>query len=160
MSLFVGALLAAPEEARKCLCGRFVKMLLMPIPLDTRKKPASVKIHVSTGAGVDITWSDGHSSHYDFIYLREKCPCATCDDARKKKAAAPFASSPGPAPPPGMGASLPMFKPALKVNAAHTVGNYAIRFDFSDGHATGIYSFDYLREICSCDACSREFRSS
>lgn len=27
------------------------------------------------------------------------------------------------------------------------VGNYAIRFVFSDGHATGIYSFDYLREI-------------
>jgi DUF971 family protein len=132
----------------------------MPIPLDTRKKPASVKIHVSTGAGVDITWSDGHSSHYDFIYLREKCPCATCDDARKKKAAAPVAAGTAPSPLAGMGPSLPMYKAVLKARAAHTVGNYAIRFDFSDGHATGIYSFDYLREICPCDACSREFRTS
>ncbi len=132
----------------------------MPLPLDSRKKPASVKIHVSTGAGVDITWSDGHASHYDFVYLREKCPCATCDDARKKKAAAPFGTTAAPAPLPGMGTELPMFKPAAKALAAHSVGNYAIRFDFSDGHTTGIYSFDYLREICSCEACSREFRSA
>lgn len=130
----------------------------MPIPLDTRKKPAAVKIHVSTGAGVDITWSDGHSSHYDFIYLREKCPCATCDDARGKKAAAPFATSPAPSPLPGLGPSLPMYKPAPKAISAHSVGHYAIRFDFSDGHSTGIYSFGYLREICPCDSCSLEFR--
>lgn len=131
----------------------------MPLPLDTRKKPASVKIHVSTGGGVDITWSDGHSSHYDFIYLREKCPCASCDDVRRKKAAVPFESSQAPAPLPGLGPSLPMYKPAPKAKSAHAVGNYAIRFDFSDGHSTGIYSFDYLREICPCDACVREFRS-
>jgi DUF971 family protein len=131
----------------------------MPIPLDTRKKPASVKIHVSTGAGVDITWSDGHSSHFEFAYLREQCPCATCDDARKKNAAAPVSVGAAPGALPGMGPELPMFKPALKARAAHTVGTYAIRFDFTDGHATGIYSFEYLREICPCEACSREFRS-
>jgi DUF971 family protein len=27
------------------------------------------------------------------------------------------------------------------------VGNYAIRFDFSDGHRPGLYIFDYLREL-------------
>ncbi len=128
----------------------------MPIPLDSRKKPASVKIHVSTGAGVDIIWSDGHASHYDFVYLREKCPCASCEDERKKKAAAPFAA-PAAAALPGMGAELPMFKPKPKAAAAQAVGNYAIRIDFTDGHTTGIYSFGYLREICPCEACSREF---
>src|ERR1700687_39491 len=57
----------------------------MPIRLDERRKPSSVKVHVSSGAGVDITWSDGHASHYDFAYLREKCPCALCNDERQKK---------------------------------------------------------------------------
>src|ERR1700719_2678607 len=63
----------------------------MPIPLDPRKKPASVKIHVTNGTGVDIVWSDDHVSHYDFAYLRDECPCATCNEEREKKRA--FASS-------------------------------------------------------------------
>jgi len=28
------------------------------------------------------------------------------------------------------------------------VGGYAIQFNFSDGHRTGLYTFDYLKEIC------------
>ncbi len=123
----------------------------MPIPLDARKKPAGVKVCVSTGAGVDITWSDGHASHYDFAYLREQCPCALCDDERRKKSALTGHAGAGPA--------LPMFKPKATARAAAAVGNYAIQIEFSDGHTTGIYSFDYLREICPCDACAREFRS-
>ena len=126
----------------------------MPLPLDQRKKPASVQVHVSTGAGVDVTWSDGHASHYDFAYLREQCPCALCDDERKKKAAVAGSIGGGPAP-----AALPMFKPKPKARAAAAVGNYAIQMEFTDGHSTGIYSFDYLRTICPCDACAREFRA-
>ena len=57
----------------------------MPTPLDPRKNPSAVKIHVTSGAGVDITWADGHSSHYDFPFLRDECPCATCNDERQKK---------------------------------------------------------------------------
>ena len=126
----------------------------MPLPLDNRKKPASVKVHVSTGAGVDITWEDDHASHYDFLYLREQCPCALCDDERKKKKAGLGASV-------GLGtAVLPMFKPKPKARAAAAVGNYAIQIEFTDGHSTGIYSFDYLRTICPCEACARELRSS
>ena len=30
------------------------------------------------------------------------------------------------------------------------VGNYAVHFTFSDQHATGIYSFKILRELCPC----------
>ncbi len=130
----------------------------MPTPFDARKKPANVKIHVSTGAGVDITWSDGHASHYDFIYLRENCPCATCSDERAKKAAeipAP-AGTTGPIP----SSVLPMFKPKPRAKAAQAVGHYAIKIDFSDGHGSGIYAFDYLRTMCPCAECAREFRAA
>ena len=41
----------------------------MPIPLRAGRKPTSVKVHVSTNAGVDIAWADGHASHFDFAYL-------------------------------------------------------------------------------------------
>jgi prepilin-type processing-associated H-X9-DG protein len=129
----------------------------MPIPIDPRKKPADVKVRVSTGAGVDILWADGHSSHYDFAYLREQCPCAMCDDARRKKedVAAHAASGPGI----GASAVLPMFKPRPTARAAKAVGNYALQIDFSDGHTTGIYSYDYLRTICPCEACAEAFRA-
>ena len=138
----------------------------MPIPIDERRKPASVKVHVSSGAGVDITWADEHASHYDFAYLRQVCPCAMCNDERQKKAqglekdaqlknenpslaAGPALSSP----------LLPMFKPKLTAKAAQAVGNYALRIDFNDGHATGIFSFDYLRTICPCQECALEYRT-
>src|SRR5579864_1374442 len=138
----------------------------MPIPIDARRKPANVKVHVSSGNGVDITWADGHASHFDFAYLREECPCAMCNDERMKKAqgqekdrqlkrenAARAAAAPLGSP------LLPMYKPKLAAKSAHAVGNYALQIDFNDGHATGIYSFDYLRTICPCQECAREYRA-
>ncbi|HYB61223.1 MAG TPA: DUF971 domain-containing protein [Methylomirabilota bacterium] len=126
----------------------------MPRPLDARKKPTGIKIHVTTGAGVDIVWSDAHESHYDFNYLRDLCPCATCNDDRAKKAEFSTISAGTPS------AVLPMFRPKPKARAAHPVGNYAIQIEFTDGHNAGIYSFDYLRTICPCEDCGREFRPS
>ena len=138
----------------------------MPIPIDERRKPAKVKVHVSTGAGIDITWSDGHASHYDFAYLREECPCAMCNDERQKKAAGrekdmqlKKENAQLTAAPPLSSPLLPMFKPKLAAKAAHAVGNYALQIDFNDGHATGIFSFDFLRTICPCQECAREYRT-
>jgi DUF971 family protein len=123
----------------------------MPIPIDVRKKPMDVKIHVTSGAGMDIAWSDAHTSHYDFAYLRDHCPCALCNDEREKKAEVATSGTGGMA--------LPLFRPKPTARAAHSVGNYALQIEFSDGHSTGIYSFEHLREICPCAACEKEFRA-
>ena len=117
-----------------------------------RKRPASVKVHVTTGGGVDVVWSDDHASHYDFPYLREHCPCAMCNDERLEKEKS--AANPG-APP-----AFPMYKPRVTAKKATAVGNYAIQIDFSDSHATGIFSFEHLREICPCEACAEAFRAA
>lgn len=101
-------------------------------------QPTSVKIQLTTGAGVDIDWADGHHSHYQFDYLRERCPCATC----RTQGANVATNNP-----------LPMYKEKVGAVQAEPVGNYAVRFAFSDGHGTGIYSFDYFREICPCSEC-------
>jgi len=127
----------------------------MPIPLDPRKKPTDVKVHVKTGAGVDITWFDGHASHYEFAYLRDECPCATCNDERGKKDAFAAVAAPGSSSFP----ALPMFKPKPRAQSAAQVGSYAISISFTDGHSTGIYSYDHLRSICPCADCAKAFRA-
>jgi DUF971 family protein len=138
-----------PEHQRES-----VRIEEMPIPQDLRKKPTDIKVRVSSGEGVDVTWSDGHASHYNFPYLREHCPCALCNDEREKKAriGTPMGTTSAGS------ALLPMFKPRVTAKSATAVGNYAIQIEFSDSHATGIFSFEHLREICPCEACVGEFQ--
>jgi DUF971 family protein len=109
--------------------------------------PQSVKVHLTTGTGMDIAWKDGHASHYSFVYLRDACPCAMCEDERAKSGRRPGEPAPSPI------AALPIFKPAVKPLAAEGVGKYAIKFSWNDGHDLGIYSWTLLREICPCDEC-------
>jgi DUF971 family protein len=109
--------------------------------------PKSVKVNLTTGMGVDIEWNDGHVSHYSFVYLRDACPCALCNEERDKSGRQP-GESPRPAP-----GALPMFKEKAKPVSAEGVGKYAIKFKWNDGHDLGIYSWHFLREVCPCEEC-------
>lgn len=40
-------------------------------------------------------------------------------------------------------------KQKVGITAIRPVGNYAVQLVFDDGHDTGIYSWDYLRHLCS-----------
>lgn len=100
-------------------------------------------IAIAKSKGVHIDWKDGHQSEYPNEYLRLECPCATCAGTHgttplKEQVQSPF----------------PMFKPVVKIVDVEAVGNYAIRIRWSDGHATGIYSFDLFRRICPCAECA------
>jgi DUF971 family protein len=88
-----------------------------------------------------IRWSDGHLSAYPYHYLRDKCPCAACEElgSLARKSADPF---------PILGQ-----KP-LKPERAELVGRYALQIFWNDGHSSGIYSFDYLRDLCPCADCA------
>jgi DUF971 family protein len=124
----------------------------MPAVPPTAPDPKSVKVNMTSGTGVDIDWKDGHQSHFSFPYLRDACPCALCDDERKKEDREPW-EKPKSKQKPG---ELPMFKAAAKPVQAEPVGKYALRFTWNDGHEHGIYSWDYLRDICPCAECSAE----
>lgn len=110
--------------------------------------PKSVKVDISGGTGVVIDWKDGHRSDYTFPFLRDACPCALCDEERGKTG-----RKPGETPKLAPGA-LPMFKPAAKPLSAEPVGKYAIRFRWNDNHELGIYSWQFLRDVCPCEECS------
>lgn len=83
-----------------------------------------------------IEWSDGQQRKYRFRELRDACPCATC---REKQSA------------PKDPLALPVLKAGeltpLRISGMQPVGNYAYTISFSDGHNTGIYSLDLLREL-------------
>ena len=99
-------------------------------------------IAISKSRGIQIDWKDGHKSSYELVYLRDHCPCAGCTGAH------------GTPPRPKAGDSpFQMYQPRLKMLSVEPVGNYAIRINWSDGHSTGIYSFDHFRRICPCPEC-------
>lgn len=113
-------------------------MAIPPMGNHLTTQPTSIQIHLASGAGVDVEWADGHRSHYEFDYLREQCPCATCRASREGGQQQTV---------------LLLDTEKLRAVEAVPVGHYAVRFVFSDGHSTGIYSFGYLREICPCVEC-------
>jgi len=112
----------------------------------TETIPEPEHIAISKSKGIQIDWKDGHHSKYSLPYLRDECPCATCTGAHGTEPQRSDYST-APANP------FPMFKATLKMLHVEAVGHYAIRIEWSDGHNTGIYSFDHLRKICTCDTC-------
>ena len=95
-----------------------------------------------TPSGLQIEWSNGQTGEYSSQQLRDGCPCATC---REKH---------GPQEPPqSTPMSLPVLSLAeaqpLRIESMQPVGNYAYNIAFSDGHDSGIYTFEYLLELAN-----------
>src|SRR6266581_7425829 len=87
------------------------------------------------GNELAIKWDDGSESFISLEKLRRACPCAGC----KGEADIMGNVYKGP--------EQPLNSPAFKLRGLNWVGTYAIEPIWADGHATGIYSFEYLRQI-------------
>lgn len=88
--------------------------------------------------GLLVRWSSGRESFFPLTYLRKWSPSAETKQLREEMARNPLTVLP---------ASMASFKGPLRTEKAELVGRYALRIHFNDGHHTGIYSWDYLREI-------------
>jgi DUF971 family protein len=98
------------------------------------RDPATTPVEVAPtedASRLRIRWQDGHSSEYTPRELRLACPCAGCVDEMTGR---------------------PILRPETVPEDIHPlairyVGRYALQFDWSDGHSTGIYPFSLLREL-------------
>src|SRR5580693_840791 len=106
--------------------------------------PKSVKVNLTTGTGVDIEWKDGHSSHYNFVYLRDACPCALCEDERAQAGRHP--GEPAQLPP----GTLPLVMRSPRRLSAGAMGKCAIKFKCSITHDPGSSCWKFLRAVCPC----------
>jgi ATP-binding protein involved in chromosome partitioning len=91
--------------------------------------------------GLLIEWDDaGHEGFYPSRALRLACACAVCVEEMSGR---------------------PLLDPAAIPNdirpvSVALVGAYGLQVQWSDGHGTGIYTFDRLRQRCPCDRCRAE----
>src|SRR5262245_14543371 len=82
-----------------------------------------------------IEWNDGHRCVYTWAYLRKNCPCAGCREEREK-------------PPDPFRILKPNELVPLAPVKMERVGRYAYKIVWSDGHDTGLYTLEHLRQLC------------
>ncbi len=95
------------------------------------KTPTNIQL---IGQEIAIVWNDGTESFYPCDKLRAASPSAETQGERDI-----LGQQYG-------GDSQRNFS-GVTVVGWHFVGNYAVRFDFSDGHNTGLYAYDYLLKL-------------
>ena len=87
------------------------------------------------GEELAIKWDDGTESYVRLETLRRYCPCAGCKGEMDVMGNV------------YKGPDNPLSPRAFELVRVANVGTYAIQPVWGDGHATGIYSFDYLRKV-------------
>jgi len=92
-------------------------------------------IDIDRTRAMTLTYDDGRACTFELEQLRQACPCATCRGWRDRGE-----------PSWPRGAST-----TLSITDAELVGAWGISLVWSDGHSTGIYSWDALRRWCDAD---------
>lgn len=110
--------------------------------IDPHFRPRKITVE-RAAACLQIEWADTHVSLFPLRWLRANCPCATCREERRNAALRTneLTLMSGPL-------------PSTEVVGAELVGHYAVRFDWKDGHNTGLFPFSALRVACPCASCN------
>lgn len=87
------------------------------------------------GQDLAIKWDDGHESYISLEKLRRACPCASCQG--EMDVMGHLHKPP----------EQPLTPASFQLREIIPVGTYGIQPAWADGHATGIYSFDYLARV-------------
>jgi DUF971 family protein len=89
------------------------------------------KISIKDSRFLHIVWSDGSESMLLIPNLRKNCPCAVCLTERTEKPST----------------YIPLLSSAqVTLRDIKPVGSYAIQLVWHDGHDSGIYTYDKLKE--------------
>jgi DUF971 family protein len=94
-----------------------------------------VKIKITGKTNLSIKWDDETESIIDIKYIRDECPCAVCKGEtvllKTYRPAKPTAERPE----------------SYIIKNIQPVGEYAIQITWKDGHDSGLYTWDYLKEL-------------
>ncbi|HSQ43250.1 MAG TPA: P-loop NTPase [Fibrobacteraceae bacterium] len=113
----------------------FEELPVMPVPPNSVSQPSAAAVAQSVGRTPNgqfaLGWSDGVWQLFTPHHLRLHCPCASCVDEWTGE---------------------PLLDPAsisadVQVLNVYTVGRYALGISFTDGHRSGIYTYDQLKQI-------------
>jgi DUF971 family protein len=96
---------------------------------DKSKVPAAIRLHQASRL-LELGYADGEEYRLSCEYLRVYSPSAEVRG-----------HGPGQE-------TLQTGKRMVNILKIESVGNYALQFTFSDGHDSGIYSWDYLYQLC------------
>lgn len=103
-----------------------------PVDLIAIMRPLDLQL---IGTELAIKWDDGVESYIPLESLRRHCPCAGCQGERDVMGKL------------HKGPESPLSAASFQLRKLTNVGTYAIQPVWADGHATGLYSFDYLRRL-------------
>ncbi len=95
-------------------------------------QPADIQ---QIGNELAIKWPDGAEKFFPLEQLRRACPCASCKGEMDIMGNL------------YKGPEQKLTSAAFQLVRLISVGGYAIQPVWADGHATGIFSFDYLRQL-------------
>ena len=98
------------------------------------KIPTEIKLRQKSRV-LEVTFEDGERYCLTYEYLRVFTPSAEARGHGPEQEV------------------LQVGKREVAIERVETVGNYAIRILWNDGHNTGIYSFEHFRRICQCGEC-------
>ena len=93
------------------------------------KVPETIRLHRASRV-LELGYADGEHYSLGCEYLRVYSPSAEVQG-----------HGPGQE-------TLQTGKRLVTIERIETVGSYALQFHFSDGHDSGIYSWEYLHELC------------
>ncbi len=100
-------------------------------------RPADIQ---QIGDELAIKWDDGAESFVKLERLRRYCPCAGCKGERDIMGNL------------YQGPEKALSHKSFQLARISQVGGYAVQPVWADGHSTGLFSFDYLRQVAEAPA--------
>ncbi len=105
--------------------------------MTTLLRPTAITLDKTQGY-LEITWTDEQVCRYPLSELREACPCVECRGGHQFMGSAYD--------PDNILKLIP--KRSYTMTALEQVGSYALKPVWDDGHATGLYTYEYLKKLC------------
>jgi DUF971 family protein len=80
---------------------------------------------------LEVTWPDAQVDRFPYVFLRSECPCATCRDEWTGERILRAES----------------IRSDLKLEGMEPIGTYAVQLVWSDGHSSGLFTWETLRQL-------------